>query len=173
MTVCGQYSTGRMCVCGSPMSALGQKRTFQSRADVRFTSNSGHYGGGLQNSFAGLVQNHPRKFAATFPRYDEVSAAMESSARFVAAPLLRHLAAAEFSENRVRLFADSVDPINTYAVVGVVIFRDLEHIGRSVVVKFHGQGIRREDIVSDITAPLPRDVLICGCVGHVCRHYPK
>ena len=87
-------------------------------------------------------------------------AATESSARFVAAPLLRHLAAAEFSENRVRLFADSVDPINTYAVVGVVIFRDLEHIGRSVVVKFHGQGIRREDVVGDITAPLPRDVLI-------------
>src|SRR5215471_16829660 len=27
------------------MSALGQKRTFQSRADVGFTSNSGHYGG--------------------------------------------------------------------------------------------------------------------------------
>ena len=87
-------------------------------------------------------------------------AATESSARFVAAPLLRHLAAAELSENRVRLFADSVDSINTYAVVGVVVFRDLEHIGRSVVVKFHGQGIRREDVVGDITAPLPRDVLI-------------
>ena len=54
------------------------------------------------------------------------SAAMEWSARFVAAPLLRHLAAAELSENRVRLFADSVDRINTYAVVGVVVFRDLE-----------------------------------------------
>ena len=40
-----------------------------------------------------------------FPR--GVSAAMERSARFVAVPLLRHLAAAELSENRVRLFADS------------------------------------------------------------------
>ena len=73
-----------------------------------------------------------------YKRNDAVSAAMEGSARFVIVPLLRHLAAAKFSENRVRLFADSVDPINTYAVVGVVIFRDLEHIGRSVVVKFHG-----------------------------------
>ena len=76
---------------------------------------------------------------------------MESSARFVAAPLLRHLAAAEFSENRVRLFADSVDPINTYAVVGVVVFRDLEHIVRSAVMKLHGQRIRREDVVGDVT----------------------
>ena len=84
---------------------------------------------------------------------------MESSARFVAVLLLRHLATAEFSENRDRFFG-SVEPLNTYAVVGVVIFRDLEHIGRSVVVKFHGQGIRREDVVGDITAPLPRDVLI-------------
>ena len=84
---------------------------------------------------------------------------MEGSARFVATPLLRHLAAAEFSENRVRLFADSVDPINTDAVVGVVVFRDLEHIGRSVVVKFHGQRIRREDVVGDVTAPLSGDVL--------------
>ena len=55
---------------------------------------------------------------------------MERSARLVAVLLLRHLASGEFSENRVRLFADSVDPINTYAVVGVVVFRDLEHIGR-------------------------------------------
>ena len=59
---------------------------------------------------------------------------MESSARFVVAPLLRHLAAAEFSENRDRLFADTVDPIDTHAVVGVGVFRDLELIGRSVVV---------------------------------------
>jgi len=97
---------------------------------------------------------------------------MESSARFVAAPLLRHLAAAELSENRVRLFADSVDPINTYAVVGVVVFRDLEHIGRSVVVEFHGQRVRREDVVGDVTAPLSGDVFINGRVGHLCRQYP-
>ena len=85
---------------------------------------------------------------------------MESSARFIFVPLLRHRLAAEFSENRDRLFAISVDPINTYAVVGVGVLRDLEHIVRSAVVKFHGQGIRREDVVGDITAPLPRDVLI-------------
>ena len=97
---------------------------------------------------------------------------MEESARFVATPLLHHLAAAEFSENRVRLFADSVDPINTYAVVAVVVFRDLEHVGRSVVVKLHGQRIRREDVVGDITAPLSGDVFICGRAGHVCRQYP-
>jgi len=98
---------------------------------------------------------------------------MEGSARFVATPLLPHLTAAEFSENRVRLFADSVDPINTYAVVGVVVFRNLEHIGRSVVVKFHGQRIRREDVVGDVTAPLSGDVFICGRVGDVCRQYHK
>ena len=63
---------------------------------------------------------------------------MEESARFVATPLLPHLTAAEFSENRVRLFAVSVEPIDTYAVFGVGVFRDLEHIGRSAVVKFHG-----------------------------------
>ena len=94
---------------------------------------------------------------------------MESSARFAAAPLLRHLAAAELSQNRVRLFADSVDPINTNAVVGVVVFRDLEHIGRSVVVKFHGQRVRREDVVGDVTAPLSGDVFGCGRVGDACR----
>ena len=101
-------------------------------------------------------------------RNDEVSAAMESSARFVAVPLLRHLAAAEFSENRERLFAISVDPIDTYAVVGVGVFRDFELIGRSVVVKFHGQGIRREDVVGDVTAPLPGDAFVGGRVGDVC-----
>src|SRR5215469_1154783 len=173
MTVCGQYSTGRMCVCGSPMSALGQKRTFQSRADVGFTSNSGHYGGGLQNSFAGLAQNHPRKFALTFPRYNEVSAAMESSARFAVVLLLRHggLVAAEFSEDHYQLVG-TVKPRNMYAVVSVVVPRDLEHVGRSVVVKLHGQRIRREDVVGDITAPLSGDVFICGRVGDVCRQYP-
>src|SRR5262249_49578164 len=88
----------------------------------------------------------------------EVSAAMEGSARFVVVLLLRHLAAAEFSENRNRLFAVIVEPINTYAVVGVGVFRDLEHIGRSVVVKFHGKRIRREDVVGDVTAPLSGDV---------------
>jgi len=75
---------------------------------------------------------------------------MERSARFVVVLLLRHLAAAEFSENRDRLFA-IVEPIDTYAVVGVGVFRDLEHIGRSVVVKFHSQRIRREDVV--VTSP--------------------
>jgi len=96
---------------------------------------------------------------------------MERSARFVAAPLLRHLAAAELSENRDQLFV-AVEPIDTYAVVGVGVFRDLEHVGRSVVVKLHGQRIRREDVVGDITAPLSGDVFICGRAGHVCRQYP-
>jgi hypothetical protein len=44
-------------------------------------------------------------------RNDEVSAAMERSARFAAILLLRHLATAEFSENRDRLFG-SVEPVN-------------------------------------------------------------
>jgi hypothetical protein len=91
-------------------------------------------------------------------------AAMESSARFVAVLLLCHLATAEFSENRDRLFG-FVEPIDTYAVVGVSVFRDLEHIGRSAVMKFHRQRIRREDIVGDVTAPLSGDVFICGRVG--------
>src|SRR5262249_17547918 len=90
----------------------------------------------------------------------EVSAAMERSARFVAVLLLRHLAAAEFSENRDHLFG-SVEPINTNAVVGVGELRDLEHIGRSVVVKFHGQRIRRKDVVGDVAAPLSGNVFIC------------
>ena len=66
-------------------------------------------------------------------RRAEFSAAMERSARFVAVLLLRHggRVADEFSENRDRRFAGTVDPINTYAVVGVGVFRDLEHIGRS------------------------------------------
>ena len=66
--------------------------------------------------------------------------------------------------------------IRTYfskvAVVGVGVFRDLEHIGRSVVVKFHRQRIRREDVVSDVTTPLPGDVFICGRIGSVCRQQP-
>ena len=89
---------------------------------------------------------------------------MESSAWFVAVLLLRHFATAEFSENRDRLFV-TVEPINAYAVVGVGVFRDLEHIGRSAVVKFHGQSIRREDVVGDVTTPLSGDVLVCGRVG--------
>jgi len=72
---------------------------------------------------------------------------MEGSARFVVVLLLRHRLA-----------------------VGV--FRDLEHIDRSVVVKFHGQRIRREDVVGDVTAPLSSDVFICGRVGDVCHQYP-
>src|SRR5438477_5351269 len=80
---------------------------------------------------------------------------MEWSTRLVTVLLLRHggSVASEFSENRDRLFAVTVEPINTYAVVGVSVFRDLEHIGRSAVVKFHGQRIRREDVVGDVTAP--------------------
>ena len=97
---------------------------------------------------------------------------MESSARFVVVLLLRHLVTAEFSENRDRLFAISVDPIDTHAVFGVGVFRDLELIGRSVVVKFHGQGIRREDVVGDVTAPLSGDVFIFGRVGDVGGQYP-
>src|SRR6516162_11319946 len=126
--------------------------------------------GDLQNSFAGLAQNHPRKFALTFPRYDEVSAAMESAARFVLVLLLRHggMATVEFGEGRYQLVG-TVKPMNTYAVVGVGVFRDFEHIGRSVVVKSHGQGVRREDVVGDVTAPLSGDVFICGRVGDVCR----
>ena len=77
---------------------------------------------------------------------------MEWSARFAAVLLLRHLATVEFSENRDRLFGP-VEPINTNAVVGVGVFRDLEYIGRSVVMKFHGQRIRRKDVVSGVTAP--------------------
>src|SRR5262245_59146712 len=95
---------------------------------------------------------------------------MERSARFVAALLLRHGSVAdEFSEDRDRLFADTVEPINTHAVVGVGVFRDLEHIGRSAVVKFHGQCIWREDVVGHITAPLSGDVFICRRVGDFCR----
>src|SRR5262249_54940614 len=104
----------------------------------------------------------------------EVSAAMEGSARFVVVLLLRHsgLAAAEFSENRDQLFAISVEPIDTYALVRVGVFRDLEDIFRSGVVKFHGQPIRHEDVVGDVTAPLSGDVFICGGVGDVCRQQP-
>src|SRR5262245_6629986 len=96
---------------------------------------------------------------------------MERSARFVAVLLLRHLATAKFSEDRDRLFG-SVEPINTYAVVGVGVLRDLEHIGRSVVVKFHGQRIWRKDVVGDVTAPLSSDVFICRRVGDLCCQYP-
>ena len=98
---------------------------------------------------------------------------MESSARFVLVLLLRHggMATVEFSENHYQLVG-TVKPMNTYAVVGVGVLRDLEHIVRSAVVKFHGQGIRREDVVGDVTAPLSGDVFGCGRVGDVCRQYP-
>src|ERR1700746_1801383 len=97
----------------------------------------------------------------------EVSAAVERSAWFVAVLLLRHGAAVanEFSKNRDRLFAGSVEPINTYAVAGVSGSRDLEHIGRSAVVKFHGQRIRCEDVVGDVTTPLSGDVFVCHSIG--------
>src|SRR5215469_1440333 len=130
-----------------------------------------------------MATNHrprsiPARIVYRIPRYSMIradqkcdSAAMERSARFVAVLLLRHSGsvAAEFSENRDRLFADIVEPINTYAVVGVGVFRDLEHIRRSAVVKFHGQRIRREDVVGDVTAPLSGDVFICHCIGAACR----
>ena len=96
---------------------------------------------------------------------------MERSARFVAVLLLRHLATAEFSENRDRLFG-SVEPINAYAVVGVGVFGDLEHIGWFAVVKFHSQRIRRKDVVGDVTAPLSGDVFIRRRVGDLCCQYP-
>ena len=67
-----------------------------------------------------------------------------------------------------RLFA-IVEPINTYAVVGVGVLRYLEHIVRSAVVKFHDQSIRREDVVGDVTAPLSGDVIVrqaaSGCLS--------
>ena len=95
---------------------------------------------------------------------------MERSARFVALLLLRHGGVAdEFSEDRDRLLAGTVEPIDTYAVVGVGIFRYLEHTGRSAVVKFHGQRIRREDVVGDVTAPLSGDVFMRRRVRDVCR----
>jgi hypothetical protein len=77
--------------------------------------------------------------------------------------------------NSAKTVTDSLriaEPINMYAVVDIGVFRLLEHIGRSVVVKFHGQRIRREDVVGDVTAPLSGDVFICGRVGDVCRQYP-
>src|SRR5215469_14652406 len=121
----------------------------------------------------GLARNPPRKFAPTFPRYDEVSAAVERSARFVLVLLLRHggMATVEFSEGHYQLVG-TVKPRNTYAVVGVGVFRDLENVGWSVVVKFHGQCIRREDVVGDVTAPLSGDVFICGRVDDICRQHP-
>ena len=65
---------------------------------------------------------------------------MESSARFVVVLLLRHggMATVEFSEARYQLVG-TVKPMNTYAVVGVGVLRDLEHIVRSAIVKFYGQ----------------------------------
>jgi hypothetical protein len=124
-----------------------------------------HAGGGGKNLLATRHAIHPRKFVPTFPRYDEVSAAMESSARFVAVLLLCHLL-------RLNSAKTVFEPINTYAVVGVGVFRDLEHVVRSAVMKFHGQRIRREDVVGDVTAPLSGDVFICGRVGNACRQYP-
>src|SRR5690242_21686914 len=105
---------------GSPMSALGHKRTLR-----------------LVNPMSALPRKRTSLSSVGIVRSVSLSAAMERSARLVVVLLLRHLAAAEFSETRDRLFG-SVEPINTYAVFGVGVFRDLEHIGRSVVVKFHG-----------------------------------
>ena len=96
---------------------------------------------------------------------------MEWSTWLVAVLLLRHggRVAAEFRENSDRPFAGSVDPINTYAVLGVGVFVDLELIGRSAVVKFHSQRSRREDVVGDVTAPLSGNVFVLHCVGDACR----
>ena len=94
-----------------------------------------------------------------------ISAATESSTRFVVVLLLRHRLAAEFSEDRDRLFAVSVEPIDTYAVAGVGVFHYVEYIGRSDVMKFHSQRVRREDVVGDVPTPLSGDVFICGCVS--------
>src|SRR5262249_426763 len=113
------------------------------------------------------------KYPAGGPRYDEVSAAMERSARFVVVLLLRHggMATVEFSEGHYQLVG-TVKPINTSALVAAGVLRDLEPVGRSVVVKFHSQRIRREDVVGDVTTPLSGDFFICGRVGHFCRQYP-
>ena len=94
-----------------------------------------------------------------------ISAATESSTRFVVVLLLRHRLAAEFSEDRDRLFAVSVEPIDTYAVAGVGVFHYVEYIGRSGVMKFHSQRVRREDVVGDVPTSLSDDVFICGCVS--------
>jgi hypothetical protein len=104
-----------------------------------------------------------------------VSAAVERSAWFIAALLLRHVGtvANKFRKNRDRLFAGSVEPINTYAVIGVGVFRDLEHTGRCAVVKFHGQRIRREDVVGDITAPFFRRCLYMSLHRRCLPHRPK
>src|SRR5215469_9729931 len=93
---------------------------------------------------------------------------MESSARFVLVLLLRHggMATVEFSEGRYQLVS-TVKPMNTYAVVGVGVLRDLEYIGRSVVVKFDGQRIWGEDVVGDVTAPLSGDVFRWRCLPSV------
>ena len=103
-----------------------------------------------------------------------VLASIEGPARLVAILLLRHRdwIAAEFPENRDRRFAGTVYPIDPYTVIGVGVFRDLERIGWSAVVKFHSQGIRREDVVGDVTAPLSGDVFGCGRVGDACRQCP-
>src|SRR3974390_2389310 len=108
-----------------------------------------------------MTTNHcprsiPARIVYRIPRYSIMganrkydSAAMERSARFVAVLLLYHggSVADQFSKNRDRLFAGTVEPINTYAVVAVGVFRNLEHIDRSAVVKFHGQRSRRKDVV--------------------------
>ena len=96
---------------------------------------------------------------------------MERSARLAAVLLLRHggRVTDKFRENRDRLFVGTIEPINAHAVVGVGVLRDLEHIRRSAVVKFHGQRIRRKDVVGDVAAPSSGDALISHGVGDVCR----
>ena len=60
----------------------------------------------------------------------------------------------ELRLNSAKTVTDSlpfaVEPIDTYAVVGVGLFRNLEHIFRSGVMKLYGQRIGREDVVGDV-----------------------
>lgn len=68
------------------------------------------------------------------------SAVLERSARPAVVLLLHHGGVAdEFSENRHRIFASRVEPINTYVVVVVGVFRNLERFGRPAVVEFYSQ----------------------------------
>src|SRR6516225_2345857 len=150
-------------------------RLTASRLRTRFFSCSRAYKPCSSSGRISCLARRPnfQKQVGDHKRNEEVSTAMESSARFVVVLPLRHggMATVEFSEGHYQLVG-TVKPMNTYAVVGVGVLRDLEHIGRSVVVKFHGQCIRREDVVGDVTAPLSGDVFICGRVDDICRQHP-
>src|SRR6516165_1721550 len=151
-------------------------RLTASRLRTRFFSCSRAYKPCSSSGRISCLARGPnfQKQVGDHKRNEEVLAAMESSARFVVVLLLRHggMATVEFSEARYQLVG-TVKPRNTYAVVGVGVFRDLENVVRSAVVKFHSQGIRREDVVGDVAAPLSGDVFGCDRVGDVCRQYPS